>query len=118
MPAQRSIDAKDNVSTFALSRDGSKLATGGSEKLVRIWNPADGKSIKEIATDAPVVAIAFQQDGAKLAVALASKIVRIYQASDGKEVKKIELASPISAIAFRGDGGQLYRLRARTTRSA
>ena len=64
--------------------------------------------IKEISTDAPVVAVAFQQDGTKLAAAFANKSVRIYQSGDGKELKKIEsLPAAISAIAFRGDGGQL-----------
>ena len=64
--------------------------------------------IKEITTDAPVVAVAFQEDGSKLVAALANRSVRIYQTGDGKEVKKIEsLPALISAIAFRGDGGQL-----------
>ena len=96
--APRMIDAKALVNVFALSRDGSKLATAGGDKVVRLWNPADGKSIKEITTDAPVVAIAFQQDGSKIAVALGSKSVRIYQTADGKEVKKIE---PLPAADFR-----------------
>ena len=39
---------------------GKKLATAGADKVVRIWNPADGKLLKEFAaSDQPIVAIAW-----------------------------------------------------------
>ena len=100
--------AKGPVAAFALSRDGTKLATAGADKVVRIWNPADGKLIKEIPLDQPVDrASRSRKTARKSPSALANKSARIYNAADGKEVKKIEgLPSPITALAFRGDGGQ------------
>ena len=47
--APRTIDPKGAVDVFAISRDGTKLATAGGDKVIRLWNTADGKSIKEIA---------------------------------------------------------------------
>ncbi len=77
--APRRFEIKGPVAAFALSRDGTKLATAGADKVVRVWNPADGKLIREITVDQPVVAAAFPQDVAQLAVALANKSVRILQ---------------------------------------
>ena len=48
----------------------------GPTRSIRIWNPADGKLIKEITTGEPTVAVGFHQDGSQLAVALANKSVR------------------------------------------
>ena len=87
------------MAAFASSRDGTKLATAGADKTIRVWNAADGKLIKEIATGEPIVAVAFHQDGSQLAAALANKSVRIYAVGDGKELKKVEgLPSPITAL--------------------
>ena len=44
--APRRFETKGPVTAFALSRDGTKLATGGADKVVRIWNPADGKLVR------------------------------------------------------------------------
>ena len=105
----RRFDARGPIKSFALSDDGTKLATAGDEKILRIWNPSDGKLIREIpAPDHAIVAVAFRQDGAQVAMALANKTVRIVNVADGKEVKKIEaLPSPITAMAFRADGSRL-----------
>ena len=37
--APRRFETKGPVAAFALSRDGTKLATAGADKVVRIWNP-------------------------------------------------------------------------------
>ena len=44
----RVIDAKD-LKAFAVSADGSRVVTGGADKVVRVWNYADGALVKEIA---------------------------------------------------------------------
>ena len=74
----RRMETKGPVTVFALSREGTKLASAGADKVVRIWNPADGKLVKEIAVEQPVIGVAFPQDSSKLAVALANKSARIY----------------------------------------
>src|SRR5206468_1889305 len=78
----RVIDANGPLKVFALSPDGSKVATGGEDKVVRIWNPADGKSIKEIpGPDQAIVAVAFKADGNQVAFALANKTIRVCNAA-------------------------------------
>ena len=57
----RSSTPKADSPLFALSPDGSKVATGGDDKIVRIWNAADGSLVKEIdAAGEPVIAIGLQ----------------------------------------------------------
>ena len=68
----RRIDTKGSIVAFDLSQDGKTLATAGADKVVRIWNTTDGKSLKEIpAPDQPIVAVAFRQDGTQVAIGLA-----------------------------------------------
>ena len=88
--AQRRLEAKGPIAAVAFSGDATKLATVGGEKVVRIWNPADGKLIKEINVDQPVIAVALRQDGSQVAVALANQTARIFDVADGKELKKVE----------------------------
>ena len=105
--APRRFEAKGPIAAVAVSGGATKLAAGG-DKVVQIWNPADGKLIKEINVDQPVIAVALRQDGSQVAVALANQTARIFDAADGKELKKVEgLAAPITALAFRGDGARL-----------
>ena len=81
----------------------------GGDKVIRIWNPADGKSIKEISDRcAGRRASRFSKTGRSSRRPWRTRACGSIKRRDGKEVKKIEsLPAPISAIAFRGDGGQL-----------
>ncbi len=83
----RKIDVKAPAAVFSLSQDGTKLATAGNDKILRIWNLADGKLVKEIpAPDQQIAAAALRADGSQAALALANKVVRICGVGDGKEV--------------------------------
>ena len=77
------------MTAFALSHDGTKLATAGADKLVRIWNPADGKLDQgDRGRPARRSPSRFRKTARKSPSALANKSVRIYSVADGKEVKK------------------------------
>ena len=95
-----------NATVFAFSSDGAKAATAGADKIVRVWNVADGKTIKELpAFDQEIKTLAFNGDASQLAVALANKTVSIRKIEDASEIKKLEnLPSPPTALALSGDG--------------
>ena len=64
--APRRFETKGPVAAFALSRDGTKLATAGADKVVRVWNPSDGKLIREVTTEQPIVAVVISHDGSHI----------------------------------------------------
>ena len=103
------IDAKGAVAAFAMSPDGTKLATGGADMVVRVWNAADGALIKEIAgSDAADRRAGVQgrrqpgrvRPGQQGRPGLQRRRRRRGQEDRGPP-------PPVTALAFRADGAQV-----------
>ena len=59
------------VYAVAYSPKGDLLATGGDDKLVKFWNPADGKELRKGAGHgAAIYCLAFRPDGAQARLGL------------------------------------------------
>ena len=74
----------------AFNKDGTLLASSSLDKTIRLWNPTDGKPIREIKGHTDIVdSVAFSPDGKLLASGSADKSVRLWNPADGKEVKNL-----------------------------
>jgi WD40 repeat protein len=71
----RELKAHEGIWALALSPDGAKLATGGYDGTIKIWNTADGMVLKSIkahlhpsipAEGGTVIALAFSPDGQRI----------------------------------------------------
>lgn len=78
---------------MAVSPDGSVVATGGHDRVVRLWSAADGKLLKELAGHAGYVySLAFHPDGKSLASGDLMGVVKHWDAASGKLVRDLDAA--------------------------
>ena len=78
---------KGNVTRVAWSPDGKWLATGATDKLVRVWNVATGKIEHELAGHTGTISsLAWSPDGTRLASTAEDKTVRLWDPRAGKLV--------------------------------
>jgi WD40 repeat protein len=103
------------VGDVAVSSDGKTLASGGSDKTVRMWDPAGGKERLVLkGHTAAVRRVAFSPDGKLLASGtggfddkgkLAPGEVKLWEVAGGKLKTNLKgTGGPVNALAFSPDG--------------
>lgn len=99
------------VTTLSFSPDGSRLASGGNEPTVRIWDAATGKQSGPDLTGAEsdINAVAFSPDGEQLAAGGKDRQVRVWSAETGDPIGEPLGGHKIGvkSVAFSPDGRHL-----------
>jgi hypothetical protein len=109
----------DWVLVLAFSPDGKQFAAGGYDG-VRLWDPADGKKLRDIPAAPPpapkaspvpanvVLALAFSPDGQQLAVGGSDAQIHLVTTADGKPVRSLAgHTGALTALAFHPGGALL-----------
>jgi sugar lactone lactonase YvrE len=99
----------DTVLAVAFSPDGRTLASGASDRTVRIWDTATGRSISTSKEHrGKVLDLVFSPDGNLLASAADDASVLLWQAGTWKRVAKLNLEiESVQAVAFSPDGATI-----------
>ncbi len=110
---------RDYVYHVAFNHDGTRLASCGYDKSIRIWDTTSGRTLGVLKEHTEAVfAVAFSPDGVLLASAAADRSVKIWNVADG--VRLYTITDPTDAVlslAFRpgtrvlAAAGQDKRLR-------
>jgi WD40 repeat protein len=75
----RRLKTADGIWSIAYSPDGKRLAAAGWDKLIYVFDPADGKLLFAVrAHSEPIVSLAFSPDGVRLASASLDQTIRIW----------------------------------------
>jgi len=104
-PEMMPLPHRGTVLACAVSPDGKQVATGGADKVVRVFDLATGREATRIAVGKKVSGLAFSPDGKRLVTGDSNGIVQTWDVNTGKTVWKIDLGrGAVNGVAVSADG--------------
>jgi WD40 repeat protein len=102
------VEGSGPVMAVALSPDGKRLASGGWDGTVRLWDPASGNQQAVLGKHPKkVVALAFAPDGQALASGSEDRSVRVWNLAREGDYVQLTGLRDVRSLAFSPDGSAL-----------
>ena len=98
----------ESVNSVAFSSDGTRIVSGSSDNLVRVWDASTGESLKVLKGHTKSVnSVTFSSDGNRIVSGSSDNSVRVWDAWTGKTLEILEgHPEPTSATPLRNLGSQ------------
>jgi hypothetical protein len=104
------LDADDEVQCLALSADGKKLASGGCDRIVNVWDLSPGYAAAKLEQSIEnhadwVFGVAFSPDGKRLLTCSRDKTAKVWDLTTKESVLTFpDHQNPVYAVAVQADG--------------
>ena len=100
---------QDRFNAVAWSPDGACIATGSSDRTVRIWNAASGKLLRTLQGHSQAVrSVSWSADSKSLASGADDDVVRIWDAGSGEQLRALEgYYNFVNFVSWSADGRSL-----------
>ncbi len=98
-----------HVTSVAFSPDGSRLASGACDKMVKLWDVATGEELTTLpGHEWGVISVAFSPDGSLLASLGEDGTVKLWDVKTDVELAPLQMPSEgVTSVAFSPDGSRL-----------
>src|SRR5262249_1174699 len=108
-PGTRTLRQGEFVPALGFTPDGKALISGGSDKLIRLWDPATGRELRRLAGhEGAVLSLSLTADGRTLATGSSDQTVRLWDLASGKEQRRITgHRGDVASVALSPDGSWL-----------
>lgn len=103
--AKQLLDVDDSVLCLAVSPDGKRIASGGCDRTVRVWEVASAKLEQSIENHADwVMGVAFAPDGKHLLTCSRDKTAKVWDLSTKESVLTFpDHQNPVYAVGVKAD---------------